>query len=269
MPELPEVESVRHKLQTNLTGKSFLEYTIYDPKFADITDSLFNRIRKHSVKKILRRGKHLFIQCNKTDAGLHIHMGMTGFLGFVTVLPQTSYLRVAFSMDTGYMYFDDMRKFGLISVISEKHFYKTMTEKLGPDALMDNLSAEECYYRAQKRRCAIHSLLLDQSFLAGLGNIYGCEILFDAGINPLKKSLDLEIKEWNKLLQSTKKILRRAIAINSSTYVNHPSQKADNYFYNDFLRVYRKEGYSCPTCHTRIHRVARQRSIYFCPSCQK
>ncbi len=269
MPELPEVESIRRKLNTILPDQRILEYKSLDLKTCRFSENDFAQIKKRNFQTFRRWGKHLIGCFENCPAALHIHLGMTGFAGVTRSIPQTDFLRLFFTLNKGYLYLDDMRKFGFIEIQDLAGLKQKVLAGLGPDALMGEIDACELYLRAQKLRRPVHSVLLDQRFLAGIGNIYAAEILFDSRVNPFKHVSFLSIEEWWRIINSMHKILSDAVSFNGSTFVHHPARTMDERFRKEFLQVYGREGEPCPRCRASLVRTKSQRSIYFCPSCQE
>jgi len=269
MPELPEVEAIRLSLKQCVLHRKISKMHTSDTKVVRFSDASFREIQDKPIRALKRKGKHLLIFFGQSDCMLQVHLGMTGFVFYKKHFTDTPFRRVSFQLDKGWLFFDDMRKFGFLDIVSDTIFFQKILSQLGPDALTEKFTAHQLYSRARHRKCAVHALLLDQHFVAGLGNIYASEILFQAGISPFKRSCYVSMRDWETILKAMKDILARAVTMNGSTYVDHPAGGMDKEFYRHFLRVYRKEGEQCSCCGALIQRVKKQRSIYFCPQCQQ
>lgn len=243
MPELPEVETIRRQLAGKIIGK---------------------KLNQRQVVNVRRRAKVLIIDFNKGPS-LVFHLKLTGQLIFNG--QPSSYTRKVFLFDDGTkLVFNDVRKFGWWKEVRNT---KKIEEEFGPEALeIDFKTFQENLKR--KIKAKIKPLLMDQKFIAGIGNIYSDEILFDAGILPWRQVKTLTEEEIKKLYQSMKKILNQAIKYRGTTeqyYRDACGQPGD---FNQHLKVYQREGKSCFSCGKKIKRIKMAgRSAHYCSHCQK
>jgi len=271
MPELPEVETIVRALKHGgrggapIIGKKvsdanlLWDKTLSTPSF----EKFEGKISKTTIKDITRRGK--FVVIHLDNEFLLIHLRMSGDLRIdpPPVLPPQNHDRLLIYFEDGYrLAFNDTRKFGRAWLVSNPEI---VTGNLGPEPFDTTLMASDFYMRLQRKKNQIKSLLLDQSFLAGLGNIYTDESLFRSGIHPMRLSNTLSSKEAERLLKAIRDTLNEAIAHNGASidWVYRGGE-----FQNNF-RVYQQTGNPCPVCSTPIQRlVVGQRGTHFCPKCQ-
>ncbi len=268
MPELPEVETIRNELSPHVIGRRFTDVTVCDAKLMRQTSAEEFR-RKLTGKKINsldRRGKYLIFHLSGGMA-LIIHLKMSGalLLNAEQVSPHT---RVIFNLDNGsQLIFVDRRRLGALWLVENE---QAVIGKLGPEPLTSEFTTKTLAERLQKHKAPIKAALLDQSFIAGIGNMYADEALFAAKIHPLRKANSLSPKEIQNLHKAVVKVLRSAIdskGASIDTY-KRPDGQLGNAHSN--FNVAHRGGKSCPICGTTIQRLAiRNRGSYFCPKCQK
>ncbi len=286
MPELPEVETVKRGLEKLLVGHKITNVSFDWPKsFPNPESEVKNFLLGAKITGVKRRAKVLIIDLD-TDYSLVIHLKMTGQLVYrgqenfgaghpndslIGKLPDTS-TRVTLSLKNGpYLFFNDQRKFGwmrLMPTISvpELDFMK----KVGPEPLEPTFTAKILYDRMQRRKNSnIKAVLLDQTVLAGVGNIYADESLWGAKIHPSTLVKDLSQKRVESLFTELQYVLNLAIEKGGSTDKNYVNAEGKRGSYMDFARVFRRENLPCPRCQTTIikTRVAG-RGTHTCPKCQ-
>ena len=262
MPELPEVETVVRTLAPKLTGRrivdaKFSSHHVVRQKFP----VLRRRVQNQLVKSVHRHGK--FIVLHLDTGVLTIHLGMTGKLLMNT--EPGPYARAVFQLDQGLLVYDDIRHFGRIEWSPG---LLDRAEALGPDAL--DIPLDEFAARLKKRHASIKSVLLNQSVLRGMGNIYTDEALFEARIHPRTIASKLTKARVARLHQAMLDILATAIRLKGSSisdYVDADGQKGS---FQQQHQVYGRAGDPCPTCGTAIRRiVVGQRGTHYCPKCQR
>ncbi|MEO6109460.1 MAG: bifunctional DNA-formamidopyrimidine glycosylase/DNA-(apurinic or apyrimidinic site) lyase [Candidatus Saccharimonadales bacterium] len=286
MPELPEVETVRRGLQALIVGKIVRSVSHDTPKsFPNAEADVTNFLLGSSIKAVRRRAKVLIIDLNN-DYSLLIHLKMTGQLVFmgdvrfgaghpndslVNALPDKS-TRASFIFDDGsQLYFNDQRKFGWIKLIPTVLIAETdFMKKVGPEPLEDSFTAKDFAERFTRRaRTNIKAAILDQSVVAGVGNIYADESLWGAKIHPKRLVSSITPKEFGLLYTELRTVMNLAIEKGGSsnhTYVNAEGKKGS---YMDFARVFRREGLPCPRCGTTIEKLrVAGRGTHICPHCQ-
>lgn len=281
MPELPEVETIvralRHpaswpfKEQQSLSDQPGIlgrevkwvrvnwERTIAFPSAAEFTQMLPGR----QVREVNRRGKFIVIDLNEKT--LLIHLRMSGDLRVESSnKPDLTHDRLVIEfIDNSRLVFNDTRKFGRVWLVNDPG---EVLSQLGMDPFSGDLTGKTLYDLLQKRHKAIKPLLLDQTFLAGVGNIYSDEALFRARVHPRKPSDELSEAEADLLLQSIRAVLEEGIERNGASidWVYRGGS-----FQNHF-RVYQRTGEPCQVCGTPIQRILLgQRGTHFCPHCQR
>lgn len=277
MPELPEVETVASDLRTQITGRSFREAHILWPRTLAAPDesALEERLAGRRVVDVGRRGKYILVHLDDGQA-LIVHLRMTGRLAVVageSPLLADPHLRAWFGLaggggaDGDALVFTDSRKFGRIWLVRD---IDEVTGKLGPEPLAWDLAPEAFAARIRKRKVAIKALLLDQTAVAGVGNIYADESLFRAGIHPLRKSSTLSDDELGRLYACLREVLQEAIDKRGTLLRDYRTPYGEDGYFQNHLRVYGKYGRACPSCGQPIERIrVTQRSTHFCPHCQR
>jgi len=266
MPELPEVETIKRDLQKIILGKKILKVSVNNPMvIREPSPEVFKKSLKGLViKNILRRGKLLILELSNGSA-LTIHLKMTGQLVYPGGFKNS---RVAFYLSGGKILdFNDQRLFGDLRLVDDWGKLKFI-QRLGPEPF--DLTYSDFKDMLSKKKTKIKPLLMDQSFISGIGNLYAAEILFRAKIDPRRPAQSLTVEEKEALYKETKKVLRSAITYGGSSIDDYVrlSGKPGNYL--QFHRVYGREGKPCFVCKGLISRIAQGgRGTYFCPKCQK
>ena len=278
MPELPEVETVRRGLKDFILQKKIKKIEILCEK-SFVGGPVVGR-----VQDIRRFGKALVIDL---DSGwsLMVHLRMTGQLiydgaeryaaghpseNFVAELPNKQ-TRVILEFEDGVLYFNDQRKFGFVKVLK--------TAEVEEDAFIRKLAkepwamtAEELYEKLQRRgRSPVKAVILDQTVLCGLGNIYADEALYLSGIHPARKAGSLSLKQASELLRAAGEVMEKSIEAGGSTMRNYVKADGSRGNYLDlFAQVYHREGQPCGRCGTEIAKIkVGGRGTHFCPKCQR
>ena len=287
MPELPEVEHVVRALRV-VVGRTIVASEIRLPKLiAPLSLSSFNRkIKTCSIRGISRRGKFILIECQKParKQGQHsrtgeliiaVHLRMTGkflYLNADDELPKHSHAIFYLDNDRR-LVFRDQRQFGVMKLISSSELSQTKgISELAPEPFGDEFNFD--YFKSVLKRSqrSLKTLLLDQTKVLGLGNIYAAEALFRARINPFKSASELSSPRAARLHQSIIEVLRDAITDSSTSRID--LELADGFSYGQaferFWQVYEREGEPCVKCGAKIRRATHGgRSTYWCPKCQK
>lgn len=273
MPELPEVETVRRDLDRLIVGS-----TIVDVVFGDFTGSIAHpapdifeeTLRGRRIVGTGRRGKYLLLRLDSADV-IAVHLRMTGHLHVVAAgEPWHKHLHLAMLLDDGReLRFADTRKFGRIWLLTPPEV-EDLNERIGPEPLDPALTPEDFHDRMRQRSRAIKPLLMDQAFLAGIGNIYADETLYEAHIHPLRAASSLTRPEADSLLNAIRQILQNAIDLGGTTVRNYRNGEGEPGGNQERLQIYQlSEGDPCPRCGTPINRiVVAQRGTRFCATCQ-
>lgn len=270
MPELPEVETVVRALRRPLVGRTITGMTTDWPRHIVLPapDALRERISGRRVEAINRRGKYLVFALSD-DETLIVHLKMSGHLSVAgPEMPPDPYVHTAFPLDDGReLRFRDVRKFGRVYLVRDPD---EVLGPLGPEPLDDAFTAVALSGLFSGRKRVLKPLLLDQTFIAGIGNIYADEALFAAGILPTRRSDTLTGAEIGRLHAAIRQVLQQGIeregaSINS--YVKPDGEKGDM---QNAVMVFRRTGQPCYNCGTPVERIVLGgRSTHFCPHCQQ
>lgn len=274
MPELPEVETIVQGLKKRVKGKKVRKIVVKSEKSIKMPPSsaeFIARIERRKLRKIRRRGKYLILELDSKD-NLIIHLKLTGRLIYSPEEGELPYLRVLFIFDDKtQLSFTDMRGFGGLWLISKGDLPTVpFLENLGPEPLENDFTLDKFGGLLKGKKGKIKVLLMDQTFIAGIGNIYSQEALFLTRIHPEKKAATLVDSEIEALYNSLLAVLREAISFGGSSvdaYVKSDGKKGD---YESHLRVYGREGEGCLVCGTTIEKIKMSgRGTCYCPLCQK
>ena len=263
MPELPEVETVVRSIAP-LTGQRILSAEFRNLRIlrGGHPDVLSARLQGRRIFAVQRHGK--FIVASIEGGGyLTIHLGMTGRL-LLGGAP-SKHTHAVFTFDRASLLFDDSRQFGSIE-FSEG--FPPRVARLGPEPL--EIPFDEFAAALRRHRTSVKSLLLNQTFVRGVGNIYADEALFRAGIHPRALTQRIRRDRARKLYDAIVAVLTEAIAAGGSSISDYVDAEGRKGFFQFSHRVYQRTGEPCATCRTPIRRViVTQRSSHFCPRCQK
>jgi formamidopyrimidine-DNA glycosylase len=283
MPELPEVETIRSSLQKHIVGHTITRVEVRLPK--QLTGNIENVIGA-KIENVQRFGKGLVINLDN-DYSITIHVKMTGQMLYqnetslknviagnakvdLSALPD-KYTHVIFYLDKGaVLYYRDVRQFGWIKIVrSDSVASQPYFKSLGPEPLKD-LALEQFARILSKRKTPIKILLMDQGAIAGIGNIYANDALYLAGVHPKRPANSLTPNEQTKLFQAIETVLRKGIAVGGASEWSYVDALGRAGKYQNFFKVYRKNGKPCPQCGTIIETIRMGgRGTFYCPSCQK
>ncbi len=260
MPECPDVEIFKQYLDATSLHQKIEKVAVNDGRILKDTSSnkLKRELKGHYFGSTVRHGKHLFVETDN-QYRLELHFGMTGFLRYYkNENEKGAYDKVVFAFDNNYkLAYVCTRMLGQVSLIkSIDEFLKN--NELGPDAL--SLDIDDFRQIFESGRGSVKSTLMNQKFIAGLGNIYSDEILFQARIRPDTKCSSLTDADVKKIHKNMKKVIDRAV-----------ERRADpEKLPRSYLLVHRQEGENCPRCHNEIQlKKISGRTAFFCPNCQK
>jgi formamidopyrimidine-DNA glycosylase len=276
MPELPEVEHVVRALRRAVLGRQIVATEVRLAKLISPTStSVFNRKLKNGrIESIGRRGKYILIQLD-SDRVLAVHLRMTG--KFVVLTPDDPLPLHAHAIfyldDERRLVFRDQRQFGVMKLVARSKLDNTKgIKELAPEPFSAAFSVAYLKDTLARSRRTLKTLLLDQTRVLGLGNIYAAEALFRARINPFKIASELSSRRVERLHQAIRDVLRAAVSGNSARRLN--LENPDGFSYGEAFgkvwQVYEREGKPCFKCGTRIRRLTHGgRSTYWCPTCQR
>lgn len=273
MPELPEVETVRNTLKPKLIGRTITNVKIYYDNIIDYPTSkeFIERIINQKINDISRYGKWLILILD--DYYLLSHLRMEGKYFFKSPNDSLSpHEHVVFTLDNKEeLRYHDVRKFGKMLLI-EKDKIKEIgpLKDLGYEPWSEDLTISYLKEKYKNKKLPIKTVLLDQSIITGIGNIYADEILFLSKINPLKKSCLLTDEELSNIIKYTRQILSEAIKKGGSTIRSYTSVNGVHGLFQQELLVHTKENTPCKNCGTTIVKIkVNGRGTYYCPNCQK
>jgi formamidopyrimidine-DNA glycosylase len=259
LPELPEVETVVRTIAPYLIGRRIVAAR-FSSRFVTPGNraKLARQVAGRKIESIGRRGKFIVIALD--EGTLVVHLGMTGKL--LAAGPETKHTYGFFTLDDGMLLYDDPRQFGRIE------WGDARVRKLGPEPLEVGLA--EFSARLRKRKTRIKALLLNQAFIAGVGNIYADEMLFAAGIHPLTSASRLSVQRAGRLHQAMVDILTLAIENRGSSISDYVDADGNRGSFQILHRVYGREGEPCSNCGHPIKKaVVASRGTHYCPVCQK
>ena len=285
MPELPEVEITKRSLTKQILHKKVSSVTIINPKLRyNLNAEKLSLLAGKIVKKIVRRSKYILIFFNDSNI-LLTHLGMTGrfyftknenrkintsFYNSSDIITKHDHLKIKFNKFS--LTYNDIRKFGFIKRIHNKNIATiSHLSRLGHEPLSNKFNFNYLKSKIFNKKSSIKNLLMNQSIVAGLGNIYVNETLFFCKIHPEKIGYKIKDKDIRKLVSAIKKILRNAIIAGGSTINNYHNSEGKTGSYQNNFKVYDREGKGClrTSCYGKIKRLIRSgRSIFYCSQCQ-
>jgi formamidopyrimidine-DNA glycosylase len=274
MPELPEVEVIKQGLEQYLPGRKVVGFSAGRKKLRKPMPhkGLEQYIRNAKIKALDRRAKFLLILMDN-GATLIIHLGMTGRLGiFPAGSPSAKHDHLKLLLDNGLVVrYNDIRRFGFIEVMEPGQGLKgTMLENLGPEPLGPDFTPKYLKKVAANKSRPLKNFLMDNRVVVGIGNIYACEILFHARLKPTKEAKTLTIRQWTKVVESSRYVLQKAIDSGGTTISDFVNESGRTGYFQLELQTYGRRGQPCTNCSTPITRKTMAgRSTFFCPKCQK
>ncbi len=290
MPELPEVEVTRRQVEPVLLGRRIEKVVTTSPSYFFVTppDRIRERLCGRAVDRLERHGKYLLAVLDDRHQ-LLIHLGMTGQLfcsiaqsprllsstARTALRPEAqrefepdrhTHLALHFEDGGPVVYLRDVRKFGKLALLGPGEQHPRLA-RLGPDAL--EVDVDLLFAAMRKRKTPVKAILLDQSVLAGVGNIYADEALFLAGVRPGRRASRVTRRECERLAAGLRDVLRRSIETGGSSIRDYVSPSGADGAYQDERRVYARTGEPCPQCGSAIkRRLVAQRGSHYCPNCQ-
>lgn len=287
MPELPEVETVRLQLKHKVLAKTIDSVEVFHQKTVAHNRLISNKLKGKQISDIQRVGK-LLIFCFADQKNLFMlaHLKMTGQFFFVdtrgdvsggghsmtaadTKLP-TKHTRVAFHFtDNTTLYFNDMRLFGYTKLANAQEVAEARSG-FGPEPIDPDFNTDWFVEYVRKRKSPIKAVLLDQSFVAGLGNIYVDEALWRAQVKPMRTANTLTKKEAVAIATASGDVMRESIAVGGTTFQHFKDTGGENGNFSDYLKIFGKQNTECERCGGIIKKVrCAGRGTHYCPTCQK
>jgi len=271
MPELPEVETIKNELLPHIVGRCITGVTLFWEGIVrqPSVQEFYSRLIGQRITKIARRGKYLILGLTSGEV-LIIHLKMTGSLLLKSASAEPNkFTRAILHLDKEtQLHFHDPRKLGVMWLVEDKN---TIVGKLGPEPLEAGFTPQLLLKRLNNRTAPIKALLCDQTFIAGIGNMYADEALFAARIHPLRLGKTLSQDEVKRLHSAIRQVLSSAIdnkGASVDTYLRPGGELGTAQL--QLQVAYRLSGNFCPVCGTPIQRIPiRNRGSYFCPHCQR
>jgi formamidopyrimidine-DNA glycosylase len=273
MPELPEVETVRNTLKTLIVGKEIRDIDVYYEKM--IRNREVDEFKKALIgKKIIdidRYGKYLIFNFEGTALISHLRMEGKYFFKDLDEKKEKHEHVIFYFTDGKTLRYNDTRKFGTMDLYDINDVYdKSPVSKIGYEPFEKEMTGKYLMDKLSKKSIAIKSALLDQTIIAGLGNIYVDEVLFLSKIHPTLKANSLELADYKRLVKNSVKVLNKAVKLGGSTIRSYTSSLGVTGRFQNELFVHTKQGDSCLVCNTEILKTkVNGRGTYYCPSCQK
>ena len=293
MPELPEVETIRRDLKKYLVDFRFQSIRIIDFKnVAPRATFLAKVLKGQEIKDLRRRGKLLILDLSASDKHLLFHLKMTGQLIYQQKnkllagghslsedslaasvggkLPN-KYTHAIFKFTSGgTLYFNDLRKFGYIKLVTDFELKKILENNYGPEPMDKEFTPAYLAEIFKNRRAPVKAVILNQKLIAGLGNIYADESLFAAKIRPDRPAESLKKREVLALHQAIVTIINKAIKARGTTFRNYVDAQGKKGSFINYLQVYQRQGQACLVCSKLIIRTkVAGRGTHYCPHCQK
>ena len=273
MPELPEVETVKETLKKQILNKTILSVNVYYDKIVETSnlEQFKQNIIGQSITDIKRRGKWLMFELN--DYYLLSHLRMEGKY-FIKKRGESisKHEHVSFIIDDDReLRYQDTRKFGRMHLIEKELLLSTKPfNELGLEPWDEKLTVSYLKDKYKNKKLPIKTVILDQSIVVGIGNIYADEILFLSKINPLQGSNQLSEQQLLSIIDNTKQVLEKAIELGGTTIRSYTSSEGVHGRFQHSLSVHGREGCMCPVCESIVVKIkVGGRGTYFCPSCQK
>lgn len=285
MPELPEVETVRLQLRSKINGKTINKIKVLHPKSSGHNPTFPKKLKDKTIADIDRIGKLMIFSFSNADFYLLGHLKMTGqFLyqdtrGVVggghsmteadSKLPH-KHTRLIFSFTDGSaLYFNDMRLFGYVKIATHEEMLKARAH-FGPEPISEEFDIDAFTKGLKKRQTSIKAVLLDQTFVAGLGNIYVDEALFMAKVRPTRTAASLTKAEAHRLGIASGDVMKKSIRVGGTTFQHFTDTGGAEGNFTDYLQVFGKQKTPCGVCGTEIKKIrVAGRGTHYCPKCQK
>ena len=274
MPELPEVETVKEALNQTVKGQTIKEIELrYEPMIKNMSaDEFKEKLINQTIQEVSRRGKYLVFHFD--DYQLLSHLRMEGKYFYVdSDFELNPHVHVIFTLENGKrLLYQDTRKFGTYHLYDKAIDLETTApfQVLGLEPFATEFTPSYVKEKIQNKKKPIKSLLLDQTLVCGLGNIYVDEVLYRARLHPLTSSSELTDKDIENVVKYTVEVLARAIELGGTTIRTFRSSHGVSGTFQNELLVHQRKGENCYECHTPIEKIkVGGRGTYFCPTCQK
>ena len=271
MPELPEVETTRRGIEPHIINQTIKNVAVRQRSLRwPIPKQLELKARNQKIESVERRGKYLLLRLN--TGTIILHLGMSGSLRICTAnTAAEKHDHVDFVFDNNkILRLRDPRRFGAVlwtTSTPEKH---KLLAPLGPEPLGDGFNGEYLFEQSRKRSASIKSLIMNSHIVVGVGNIYACESLYIAGINPKRKAGSLSLVRCEKLVSAIKQVLANSITQGGTTLRDFIRENGEPGYFAQKLLVYGRAGEACAKCGRPIKQINQhQRSTFYCTKCQR
>jgi len=268
MPELPEVETTKNGLAKLLTNKIITNVEILNSNLRWIVDkSIKTKINNQTIRSFSRRGKYILLNLDKGH--LMIHLGMSGKINVANIKePLKRHDHFLLHFDNQVMRFNDPRRFG--SIFYLESLDHKLLNSLGVEPLEDSFNENHLFENSINKTQNVKAFIMDSKIVVGVGNIYACESLYKAGINPKIKANKVSKQRYTNLTNKIKEVLRKAIKAGGTTLQDFAKVDGNPGYFSQELSVYGRENENCYNCNGKIERIVQnQRSTFYCPKCQK
>ena len=268
MPELPEVETTLRAIE-KFKSQNLNEIKIHNRNLRWVVDKTIEKKSKNQkIINLFRRAKYIIFELE--DLCLLLHLGMSGSLR-INNIKDNYFLKhdhIEFIFDKEKIIYNDPRRFGSLHLCDDINSHRLIST-LGPEPLSKDFNGKYLLDCCKKSKTNIKTLLMNQKNVVGIGNIYASESLFLSGINPQKNSQKLTLDECNKLVSSSKRVLREAIKVGGTTIKDFYSADGSPGYFSIKLNVYGRNGQKCKKCNQEIKKLTiNQRATFYCSNCQ-
>jgi len=268
MPELPEVETTKNGLQKLLANKIITKVEILNSNLRwKVDQSIKSKINNQTIRSFSRRGKYILFNLNK--GYLMIHLGMSGKINVVDIQePLQKHDHFLLHFDKKVMRFNDPRRFG--SIFYLESLDHKLLNSLGVEPLEDLFHENFLFESSRNKTQNVKAFIMDSRIVVGVGNIYACESLYMAGINPKTKANKISKLRYINLTNNIRMVLNKAIQAGGTTLQDFAKVDGKPGYFSQELSVYGRGNENCYNCNGKIKRIVQnQRSTFYCPKCQK
>jgi len=268
MPELPEVEITKNGLEMLLSKKTITKVQIFNPNLRwKVDQSIISKLDNKTIDSFSRRGKYILFNFDKGH--LMIHLGMSGKINVVDInQPLEKHDHFLLHFDNKVMRFNDPRRFGSIFYLDR--LSHELIDKLGVEPLEDSFDKNYLFENSRNKTQNVKAFIMDSKIVVGVGNIYACESLYKAGINPKTIANKISKQRYINLTNNIREVLRKAIKAGGTTLQDFTKVDGKPGYFSQELAVYGRENENCYNCNGKIRRIIQnQRSTFYCPKCQK
>jgi len=268
MPELPEVETTKNGLAKLLTNEVIKKVEIRNSNLRwKIEHSIQLNLINQTIRSFSRRGKYILFNLDRGH--LMIHLGMSGKINVVDTQEQPQkHDHFLLHFDKKVMRFNDPRRFG--SIFYLENLEHKLLNSLGVEPLEDSFHENYLFENSRNKSQNVKAFIMDSKVVVGVGNIYACESLYRAGINPKIKANEVSKQRYINLTNTIKEVLRKAIKAGGTTLQDFAKVDGKPGYFSQELSVYGRENENCHNCNGKIKRIVQnQRSTFYCPKCQK